>query len=257
MFPTLNIGPLAVQTSGLILLIGLWIGLYLAERQAAKRSSDAGHIYNLAFLVIISALIGARVAYVLEYSQAFITNPLSLLSLNPILLDWWGGIAGASIASIWYAQKQRLDAWLTLDFFTPTFATLALSLGLAHFASGDAYGTATDLPWAIDLWGAHRHPTQLYGAIAAAIGLLISLRLLNLKQAIKKGIPFLAFVIYSSATRLFLEAFRGDSSLVGDIRLNQLAAWFIMATSLWLAGKRLASLDCSTVKTEDQLNHHT
>jgi prolipoprotein diacylglyceryl transferase len=239
MLPTLQIGPLAVQTPGLILLIGLWIGLYLSEKQAIKRGLDSGILYNLAFLVLISALIGARVAYVLQYPQAFLSNPLSSFSLNTTLLNLWGGIAVGFIAALWYGQRQRLDFWFTLDILTPTFATLGIFLGLANFASGSAFGTASNLPWAIELWGIRRHPTQVYETISACVGLGLIFRLLNSNEPPIKGIAFLVFLTFSSASRLFLEAFRGDSQLIGSFHTIQLVAWIILAACLWTLGKRL------------------
>jgi len=44
---------------------------------------------------------------------------------------------------------------------------------------------------------------------------------------------FLAFLALAAGSRLFLEAFRGDSALIlGGIRAAQLAAWAILAAAL-------------------------
>jgi len=40
MLPILNIGPLAIQTPGLIILFGTWLGFFLAERQAGRREPE-------------------------------------------------------------------------------------------------------------------------------------------------------------------------------------------------------------------------
>ena len=48
------------------------------------------------------------------------------------------------------------------------------------------------------------------------------------------GAQFLAFLAWTAGARLFLEAFRGDSTLVfGGLRLGQILAWFVLATSLF------------------------
>ena len=36
MFPVLQIGPLALQTPGLLILIGIWVGLSVMERFASR-----------------------------------------------------------------------------------------------------------------------------------------------------------------------------------------------------------------------------
>lgn len=241
MFPIIQIGPLAVQTPGLFLLVGLWIGLYLSEKAANKYNFDTGNLYTLAFLTLISTLIGARLIFVLEYPQAFIANPLSLISINTALFDWWGGAAVALIAAFWYMQREKLRFWLTLDILTPAFATLGIFFGLAHLASGSSYGIPSNLPWAINLWGKYRHPTQVYEFISAFIGSGLVFAILRSKKPVAEGITFLSFLIFTSFSKLFLETFRAESQLAGNIRITQLIAWVILAVSLWLFGKRLTS----------------
>ena len=49
MLPILNIGPLALQTPGLILLAGLWLGWWLAGKMASKFAIQPGLANNLVF----------------------------------------------------------------------------------------------------------------------------------------------------------------------------------------------------------------
>ena len=81
MFPILQIGPLAIQVPGLVIIVGLWFGLTLSERRAKKRGQNPNVLYNLVFIAIISGVIGARLAYVLSYPDAFAENPSSLILL--------------------------------------------------------------------------------------------------------------------------------------------------------------------------------
>jgi phosphatidylglycerol---prolipoprotein diacylglyceryl transferase len=239
MLPILQIGPLAIQTPGLILLFGLWTGLYLSEKYAVKKDVDPGILYHLVFWTLISALIGARLGYIIEYPQAFIANPLSIISINPTLFNWWAGAACALIFLLWYGQRQNLDFWLTLDLLTPAFATLSLFIGVAHLASGSAFGSEANIPWAIELWGKRRHPTQIYEILSAAVILGFVFGLINSKKPLSKGALFLAYLVLTSASKLFVEAFRGDSQMLGQYRLAQLGAWLCLAVSLWLLGKRM------------------
>jgi phosphatidylglycerol---prolipoprotein diacylglyceryl transferase len=239
MLPILQIGPLAIQTPGLILLLGLWTGLYLSEKYAVKKDMDPGVLYHLVFWALISALIGARLGYIFEYSQAFIANPLSIISINTTLFNWWAGVACALIFSLWYGQRQNLDFWLTLDLLTPAFATLSLFVGIAHLASGNAFGSESNLPWAIELWGKSRHPTQIYEIISSVVVLVIIFKVINSRKPLSKGILFLIYLALTSASKLFLEAFRGDSQMIGDFRLAQWAAWLCLAVGLWFLGKRM------------------
>ena len=251
MLPILQIGPLAIQTPGLILLLGLWTGLYFSEKYAVQKEKDPGVLYHLVFWALVSALIGARLGYIFEYSQAFIDNPLSTISINPTLFNWWAGAACALIFSLWYGQRHNLDFWLTLDLLTPAFATLSLFIGIAQLASGSAFGSGSNLPWAIELWGKRRHPTQIYEIISSVIILGIIFGLINSKKSLSKGVLFLIYFVLTSASKLFLEAFRGDSQMIGNFRLVQWAAWLCLAVGLWSLGKRMIPSRIEGFKNEN------
>ena len=57
-------------------------------------------------LSLLAALLGARLVYALRYLEVFLASPLSLLSLNPGLLDPLGGLACACLAGWIYTQEK-------------------------------------------------------------------------------------------------------------------------------------------------------
>ena len=245
MFPILQIGPLALQTPGLMYLLGLWFGLSLAEKFAPKRGISAEALYHLVFTGLVAGILGARLGYVLQDPDAFLASPLSLVSLNPGLLDPFSGFAAALIASLVYGARNRLEVWNTLDALTPFFAVFMIGAALANIASGAAFGMETSLPWGIDLWGAKRHPTQFY-ELGGAIIILLTLGPRSKGNAHPAGALFLAFIALTASARLFFEAFRGDSTLIlSGIRAAQVVAWLVLAGALlglmWKNKKALSS----------------
>lgn len=242
MLPILNIGPLAIPAPAFILLIGFWLGLELAEKQAQRFGASARHIYNLTLVAILAGLIGARVVYLAQAPQAFLDSPFSLLSPRPEMLDGVGGVITAALAAAIYTWKQRLNPWTTLDALTTLLAVLAVTLGVSHFASGDAFGAPARLPWSIELWGELRHPSQVYETLAAlSIGWLVwpGSRIARSSQE-HPGLRWWAFLALSAAARLVLESFRGDSTLVLNLfRQAQVIAWVVLAISLWQIGRTI------------------
>jgi phosphatidylglycerol---prolipoprotein diacylglyceryl transferase len=240
MLPVLQIGPLALQTPGLILLLGIWISLWLAERGAHRHGIDPSHLYNLALLALLSGLVGGRLFYVLFYPSAFAASPRSVFSLNPGLFDIWGAVLAGLMAAFIYGSRKKLSFWPTLDALTPGLAVMTIAISLSNLASGNAFGAPTQLPWAIDLWGALRHPSQVYEALAA-LGILAIVLFLQRSDKIKiPGLLFLAFLALTAAARLFLEAFRGDSVLLPNgWRIMQINAWLLLAACLWLIHRRI------------------
>jgi prolipoprotein diacylglyceryltransferase len=236
MLPILQIGPLAIPTPGLLILAGLWAGLTIAERNAPRFNVNAETLYNLVFAMLVSAILGARLSYVAQFPSAFLETPASLISLNLALLDPWGGAAAALIAGLIYGQRKGMRLAQTLDALTPLLAILGVVLPLANLASGNAFGSATDLPWTIELWGASRHPTQLYETAAGGLILWAVRSKIPAKynSGYKNGWIFLQFTALSAAARLFLEGFRGDSHIIfNGLRAAQAAAWITLAVTLW------------------------
>ncbi len=239
MLPILQIGPLALQTPGLMYLLGLWFGLSLAEKFAPKRGISADALYNLVFTGLIAGILGARLGYVMQYPGAFLASPPSLISLNPGLLDPFSGFAAALIAALVYGTRKKLAVWNTLDALTPFFGVFMIGAALANAASGAAFGMETSLPWGIDLWGAKRHPTQFY-ELAGAILILLTLGRRSKQESHPVGTLFLAFLALTAGARLFFEAFRGDSTLIlGEIRAAQVVAWLVLAGALWGLARKI------------------
>ena len=226
----------------ILLLAALWIGLAIAEKRAARHGISKEALNNIVYYSILGYILGGRLLFVLANLSAFTQNLLSLVSLNIDLFDPVGALFTALLVGFVYGRRQGLPLWSTLDALTPFFAVLMIGLSLAHLAAGTAFGRPTDVPWAIDLWNATRHPTQVYDLIAALfIFSFIWLR----KQESPAGSNFLWFTALTAGARLFLEAFRGDSALVaGGLRQAQIIAWAVLAASLlaseWLRGRNRA-----------------
>ncbi len=246
MFPILQIGPLALQTPGLLILIGIWLGLSVSERFASRLNAVSNQLYNLVLVCLITGIIGARLAYVILYSAIFIASPLNIFSLTPTMFNGQAGLLIGLMAGLIYAQRKSLPLWPTLDAITPGLSVFMIFNHLANFASGDAFGSPVNMPLAINLWGQSRHPVQLYEMAAAIlIALALIFRIQRINQAHEKpsttnrsGIYFWAFLALTSLARLFLEFFRGDSTtILGSVHVAQVIAWIFLAVSLWRLNK--------------------
>jgi phosphatidylglycerol:prolipoprotein diacylglycerol transferase len=238
MFPIIQIGPLAVQAAGLFLIASVYIGMMLTEKRASQSGLNSASLDNLILLSLFGFLAGGRLSFALAHWDSFRASPLDIFSLNASLFDLTGGLAIGFIIALVYGQRKGLAFWPTLDALTPFFATVMVGLGLSHLASGSAFGKETSLPWGIELFGAKRHPSQVYEvAFALFILSLVGMR----KPLPTAGAQFLTFVAWTAGARLFLEAFRGDSTLVfGGLRLGQILAWVVLAVA-FLALSRLQS----------------
>lgn len=213
----------------ILLVVMVWVGTTLAERRAPKHGIAAEPFSNLmGYGIGAFLLLGGSQAVSLNFSAS---SPLRIVQVNIDLFEVWWGLAASLLVAIYLIQRYVLPLWNTLDALTPFFASVAVGLALSNLASGNAYGMETTVPWAIDQWGALRHPAQLYGLVASL--LILGWSLLS-KADSPPGILFLHFTALTAATTLFLEAFRGDSVLIlNKFRLAQLIAWLVLALALF------------------------
>jgi phosphatidylglycerol:prolipoprotein diacylglycerol transferase len=215
----------------ILLLAALWVGLYFSEKQVERHNISKDALNNIVYYSILGYIIGGRILFALANLSAFTQSPWSILSVNVDLFDPVGAFIAAVLVAFVYGQHRRLPLWATLDALTPLLATLAIGLALSHLAAGSAFGSLTTLPWGMNLWNATRHPTQIYELIAA---LLIFGLIWFRKTDLPAGSDFLLFAGLTASSRLFLEAFRGDSTLVlGGLRLAQVIAWIVLAVALF------------------------
>lgn len=241
MLPNFQIGPIAIQATGFIVLLSFWIALRISESLAPYFNAEARHIYNLVLVGLIAGAVGARLGYLLQSPAAFASNLLSVFSPNLTMLNAPAGLLTAAIAALIYGQRKKYPFWPTLDTLTPGLAVMSIGFGAANLASGSAFGSESNLPWAVELWGMSRHPAQVYHMLAAGL-ILIAIWPRRIRRNFKAGATFLTFLALSAAARLFLEAFRGDSLLViGNIRSAQITAWVILAVALFFLGNKFTS----------------
>jgi len=212
----------------LLLLGAIWVGLNLSERRLKAPLSPQA-LSDLVFYGMLGYLLGGRVFYALEHLAQVLQAPLGLFSLQGMFSPAGAALTLALTLGI-FLRRRALPLWPTLDALTPLLACVLIGLSLANLASGDGFGKESNLPWAWELWGARRHPTQVYEFIASLATLGVILRL----RPAAPGVLFLRFLALTCGWALFLFAFRGDSHLLpGGVRLEQVIAWLGLALSLW------------------------
>ncbi|MDP2776674.1 MAG: prolipoprotein diacylglyceryl transferase [Anaerolineales bacterium] len=250
MFPFLRLGPFILPMASLALLAGLWLGLPLIEREAARLKINVSMLSNIIFYSLLAGLVGARLGYALEFPNVYLAKPLSLLALTPTTLSPSMGLAVGLITFVIFIQRKGLPFRPTLDALAPGLALFMVFVGFAHILSGDAFGAPTNVPWAIRLWNEYRHPSQFYETfIALTILLVIRERFPKPEGA---GLNFLLMVALSSASRVFLESFRGDSVFwPAGFRGDQVIALVILAISLYWMRKWMNTHSTGNIKSHE------
>mgnify|MGYP005701091153 FL=1 len=122
-------GPLAIRWYGLLIALAVLLGLWISTQLAKSRGLDGGLIADLLPILVLCAVLGARVYYVLFEWRQYQINWLEAVQI------WRGGIAihgallGGLLAVIGFTRWKRLSFWQLMDVLVPS---VALGLSLIH-----------------------------------------------------------------------------------------------------------------------------
>jgi len=216
-----NVGPLALPTYGILLVLGMLAGLWVVTRQARKAGLVPEVITDMAVYAIIAGLIGAKVLLLIVEWPYYSRNPRDLLSLFQSGGVFYGGLLGAIPVAFWYARRHQLDGWKTADVLAPG-VVLGQAVGrLGCFMAGCCYGKPADVPWAVtfrDLYANRNvgtpldtplHPTQIYESLACFLIFAFLLWMAPRKKF--HGQVVLAYVFLYAVARFIVEMYRGDA----------------------------------------------
>jgi phosphatidylglycerol:prolipoprotein diacylglycerol transferase len=212
-----KIGPLTIHTYGVLVAAGFLLGLGLAVKQAKKEGIPPTKIVDLGFYVLLSALIGSRIFYIMINASHYVKNPLDIFKVWEGGLVFYGGLLFTVPIVLWYVKKNDLGVWSTADLFAPSLA-IGHAIGrIGCFYAGCCYGKpAEGLPWAVifsdpqslALIGIPLHPVQLYESLGEFITFLVLIILRKHKSF--NGQLFMIYLIFYSVLRFIVEFFRGD-----------------------------------------------
>ena len=233
MLPVINLGPLSLPAPQFILLVGIWLGSFLAEKQAQKSGDNPEILVKIIWGSIFAGLLGARLSFIIRNAGAFTGQWKSVLSINPALLDPAGGVLIAIAIGYYLAAKANQANWSLLDKMVPFAAILASAIFLANFTAGTGFGTLTDLPWGIELWGGQRHPVQLYFFVSSLVVLYLLVVMKQSRTDNPAGSRILRFIIYTSGYITFFSSFQDPGNLViSGFRVIQLSSWIVLFLSI-------------------------
>ncbi len=234
MFPIISIGPLSLPSASFIILLGIWLGSGMMTKQAKSHQRPQEILERILWTGFIAGILGARLSFIARNPWAFQSQILNVFSLNPALLDPLGGFLIGLAACYYLVSKHQLKVLRVLDDFVPFFAIFIMTIYLASFASGAGYGAITRLPWGIQIWGATRHPVQLYYLVAGGAVLIYPV-FASLNEFHRPGHRFITFLILTTGYLTILSAFQDPAGrVILGFRGFQLSCWILFSISIIL-----------------------
>ena len=174
------------------MFVGFGTGTLLAAYHAKRVGMDPSVIWDLMIWLLVPGLIGARLFYVVQYSDRIfhdaqgIEYVFRLFAVSDGGLVFYGSVIGGAIGGCLFCHSRQIRVLQLGDVVAPS---LLLGVGFGRigcFLYGCCYGGACTLPWAVQFppdsltYQAQRqanmipegapfttplHPTQIYSSL--------------------------------------------------------------------------------------------
>lgn len=211
-----ELGPLSLRWYGVLTALGGLAGYLLIDRRCGRYGIKREALGNLMLVTILSAIIGARLFYVIRFwNESFALNPF------PAVFKVWegglvfqGGFIVCALALIAYALINRIPIGKLADLMAPAIP-LGHAIGrIGCLINGCCFGFFPyDGPCGVTYaaTGSRHFPAQ---AVESFGNLLICLLLLFLeKRRLVTDKIFLVYLMAYTILRFAVEPLRGDYPL--------------------------------------------
>lgn len=232
-----------IRWYSLLILIGIVIGVLLLEREAKKFKYPKDLIFNMCFWTIIIGIIGARLYYVLFNFSYYKSNLLEIFAVWNGGLAIHGGLIAGAITVIFFAKKYHLNFLKLLDMAAPSLI-LAQAIGRwGNFFNGEAHGIATTYTHlqellvpefiikGMNIGGIYYLPTFYFESLWCLLGFIVLL-IIRRRKYIKIGATTCIYLMWYSLGRIFIEAWRTDSLMLGGFKVAQIISIILFLTGL-------------------------
>lgn len=195
-----RIGPFVAKSYGALLALSFILGVIWSIRRAKKGGLDPKYILDLAIVIFLSSIVGARFFYVIFHLEEFKGHWLDIVS--PIQstgdlgiggLTMLGGVVLAILSGILYLKLKRQNVWQVADIMAPAFPLGIFLTRIGCFLNGCCFGKPVpdqfggvifpgDCPAGYTYPGIPIHPTQLFSSFKGLAVLILILWLERYKK---------------------------------------------------------------------------
>ena len=224
---------------GVIITLGFLLAVIFGLWKAPRLSMDLDVITDAIFVVMPSAIVGARIYYVI-FNPSVCFDSSGSFSLLRMIAFWdgglaiYGGVIATVISALIFCKVRKVSFWSGMDV-TAYGLLIGQMIGRwGNFVNVECYGGVTTLPWrmcsvsiANELWrdnlleseAAYQgvldgtlgvHPAFFYESMWNLLGFILLLVLLK-KGRKFNGQMFLSYVIWYGLGRTVIEGMRTDS----------------------------------------------
>jgi phosphatidylglycerol:prolipoprotein diacylglycerol transferase len=242
MQPEIELGPLTLQSFGLMMGLGFVVAGWLASKRLKEIGRPADWAYEMVFAALVGGLVGARLWSIIESWDEAKDDLLGSVFSGSGLV-FYGGLFGGALAVLAWAKWRGVLDGKTFDLAAPGLAA-AYAIGRigCQLAGDGDYGIPWDGPWAMAYpegtvpTTEEVHPTPVYEAIVMG---LVAWFLWRRRNAMPPGGLFALYLVLAGAERFLIEFIRRNDEVLAGLSLAQFVAVAMMiGGGAWLLRMR-------------------
>ena len=204
---------------GILISLAVVIAVAMVYTQAKKKGIDPDSMLDYALLTIPTAIVFARIYYVIFEWEQYADNPISVLYIWNGGIAIYGSIIGGVIATLIFSKWKKISFWTLADLVAPGLV-LGQAIGRwGNFFNQEAFGPLVTeasrqfFPYAvyIERLGEWHMATFFYESVAClAVFIFLLVYRARAKNA-PDGNLFLWYWVLYGIERFFVEGLREDS----------------------------------------------
>jgi len=192
---------------GVMTALGFLAAVFQWSWLGKKQGYPSGLASEIGIWIMVSGILGARLAYVIANGSEYIEDPLQIVRIDQGGLIYYGGFIGAFLGIVCLARRKNEPLWRFGDFVI-TAVPLGHAIGrVGCFLNGCCYGKECDLPWAVG----NNHPTPIYETIFNLVLYFFLVWYHGKKK--RDGTVVAMYLIVYPIGRFFFEMTRGDERM--------------------------------------------
>ncbi len=208
-----SVGEFNIYWYAILITTGVVLALLYAKFNCKRFCCNMDQVLNCFIVGLITAVIGARLYYVVFSWDKFADDPISMLYIRDGGLAIYGGIIGGLLGGGIVAKIQKMRLLPVIDMAMICFL-IGQSLGRwGNFMNQEAYGAPTDSIFRMvseGTYGVAVHPCFLYESLWCALGVLL-LHIFSKKWQKYYGQVTFLYMIWYGFERMIVEGLRTDS----------------------------------------------
>lgn len=208
-----SIGNYEIRWYAILIATGFILAFFYAMNRAPYFRVDADKLFDCVIVGFFTAIIGARLYYVIFSWDAYKDNLVSILYIHKGGLAIYGGLIGALLGGCTMAKIRKMNIAGTLDLVALGFL-IGQGLGRwGNFMNQEAFGSETTLPWGMlsdTTSGKIVHPCFLYESLWCLLGFVL-LHFFSKKFQRYRGQIFILYLVWYGLERTVVEGLRTDS----------------------------------------------